>query len=242
VIARQKDLAPRRRLTAGLLLILAGTPLGLLMPRAVAQVPPGVMTGETLESQALAARIVGTCDPTGTSTFTFDISGVAAGPYPGTFIESGSFTIGPFTPESGGEVQSFSASFTVYDPSGQLSVRGSKSFVANPDAFAFGGCQTNGNGDTFTQINVVFADYTATVYDPVTAQPVGTDAGRTDPQFNGATNPQPCDCTGSNFSEQFVSDQTELTPVPSSEECKPGYGNGDKNHCHSGPPGHKPPG
>jgi hypothetical protein len=24
---------------------------------------------------------------------------------------------------------------------------------------------------------------------------------------------------------------------PPSEECKPGWGFGDKNHCHSGPPG-----
>jgi hypothetical protein len=29
---------------------------------------------------------------------------------------------------------------------------------------------------------------------------------------------------------------TTTTTVP--ENCKPGYGHGDKNHCHTGPPGH----
>ena len=31
---------------------------------------------------------------------------------------------------------------------------------------------------------------------------------------------------------------TESTTSTTSTECKPGHGYGDKNHCHSGPPGH----
>ena len=31
---------------------------------------------------------------------------------------------------------------------------------------------------------------------------------------------------------------TESTTSTTSTQCKPGHGYGDKNHCHSGPPGH----
>ncbi len=29
----------------------------------------------------------------------------------------------------------------------------------------------------------------------------------------------------------------KVTTTTAQQECKPGYGYGDKNHCHSGPPG-----
>jgi len=32
---------------------------------------------------------------------------------------------------------------------------------------------------------------------------------------------------------------TESTTSSTTTQCKPGNGFGDKNHCHSGPPGHK---
>lgn len=40
---------------------------------------------------------------------------------------------------------------------------------------------------------------------------------------------------------QFVNakqqDEKKPSTSPATSACKPGWGHGDKNHCHSGPPG-----
>jgi hypothetical protein len=71
----------------------------------------------------------GTCNPFTTSTFTFEITGVAAGPYPGTFTESGSFTLNAFAapPDFDNTLASFESTFTI--TSGATTVEGSKSLV-----------------------------------------------------------------------------------------------------------------
>jgi len=42
--------------------------------------------------------VTGTCRPEGTSRFRFVVTGTALGPYPGTFAEKGTFTLGPMQP------------------------------------------------------------------------------------------------------------------------------------------------
>ncbi len=76
------------------------------------------LTGEVLITSSAGdpgtSTASGTCNPLGTSTFTFEVTGVAIGPYPGTFVERGTFTLGP----AGFPLQSFDATFTITSPAG----------------------------------------------------------------------------------------------------------------------------
>jgi hypothetical protein len=100
-------------------------------------------TGETLNGDntgpgPFSSAI--TCQSLTAGTLTFTISGLALGPYPGTFTESGTVTI------SGGVVTSFSASFTITSGSttltgtktGPVSSPGSGQCVENPPEFPLG--------------------------------------------------------------------------------------------------------
>ena len=42
--------------------------------------------------------VTGSCNAAGTSTIGFSAAGVASGPFPGTFTETGTLTIGPQPP------------------------------------------------------------------------------------------------------------------------------------------------
>lgn len=74
------------------------------------------------------------CDPAGTSTISFTASGptfssLATNPYPGTFNETGTITIGPQTNGDGtGTVTGFNATFSIDSPNGQVS--GAKALTA----------------------------------------------------------------------------------------------------------------
>jgi hypothetical protein len=71
-----------------------------------AQALPATLAGETLTdygnfvTDETGKGIIGACDPTGTSTITIntgeiDANNSAIGPYPGNFVETGTFTFGP---------------------------------------------------------------------------------------------------------------------------------------------------
>lgn len=118
--------------------------LGVLVTPAMAAT---TLTGESFyASNAFALpdqlTVTGNCDPNGTSSYSFTASGgFAFGAYPGTFTESGTFTFGPQTIAPGegtakGAVSSFSATFTIDSPQGQVS--GTKS-LPNP-GFRGGSC------------------------------------------------------------------------------------------------------
>src|SRR5687768_358830 len=101
----------------GVLLVLLAC--SVVPPAAVAQTP---LTGEFLASLNPATITSGNCDPDGTSTFTFEVSGTALGPYPGTFTETGRVTFeGPFTSgpvNNAGVVTEFEAAFTITGANG----------------------------------------------------------------------------------------------------------------------------
>jgi hypothetical protein len=80
------------------------------------------------------------CNPDGNTTFTLVLNGVATGPYPGTFSETATVTIGPQPPGLAGPVTQFDASFAVDSPTGM--VRGTKRLetVTSPAA---GQCTNN---------------------------------------------------------------------------------------------------
>jgi hypothetical protein len=116
------------------LLLLAGCLiLGVLGLGAVEAhaATPSSLAGETFTGQPLrgSTSLTGTC--TGESngngnegSFNFSVSGTAAGPFPGTFTESGSFTT-----DRTGLLSDFSGTFTIISTSG--TVTGSKHIAGN---------------------------------------------------------------------------------------------------------------
>lgn len=124
--------------------------LAALITVPVASAAAAPLTGETLITSEAGdpgtSELSGTCDPLGTSAFTFRVTGVAVGPYAGTFVEEGTFTVASAL--SGFLVQSFASTFTITSPAG--TVTGSKTLTgatsigtAPCGAFAFGGTEAN---------------------------------------------------------------------------------------------------
>ncbi|HEY4884036.1 MAG TPA: hypothetical protein VII08_10370 [Myxococcales bacterium] len=118
----------------------------LIAPAARGQVPPLTLTGEHFVG---VPDVTTDCHPDATSTVTFTVSGVATGPYPGTFTETGTATIGPQTLSPGGgqsigTLLTFDGVFTIQ--SGTETVTGTKTLafpVTNPGIeVAIGQCNT----------------------------------------------------------------------------------------------------
>ena len=86
------------------------------------------LTGEMLFAADMplvgSSNVSGTCNLVGNSTFNFTVMGEASGPYPGTFTESGTFTVGPpLMPV----LVSFNSTFTINSSAG--TVDGTKTFT-----------------------------------------------------------------------------------------------------------------
>jgi hypothetical protein len=107
---------------------------------------PVPLTGEVLinseGTEPGTSDVSGTCNPFGESEFTFEVTGVAVGPYPGTFTESGRFTLGPV----GFPLVVFESEFTITSANG--TVTGTKTLegvmpthVGACGEFAFGGSE-----------------------------------------------------------------------------------------------------
>ena len=126
-------------------LIVATVFLGVILvsaPGAMAQTaPPLTLTGETLHSAGASTfTTTASCNPNGTSTFSYQTSGIATGPYTGTYTETGTVTVGPqpivpgVTSAPGGLVTSWTASFTITSPTGN--VTGTKTLLPPPAGFS----------------------------------------------------------------------------------------------------------
>src|ERR671915_639406 len=111
-------------LAACLLLALAAAP-------ASAQVPPP-MIGETLKDPpGEGGTLVNvSCNPLfgDFATASFETSGLAAGPYPGTYTESGTFTVPTGTRTRFDPAAGFESTFEIV--SGANRITGTKSFVS----------------------------------------------------------------------------------------------------------------
>ncbi|HEY0169940.1 MAG TPA: post-COAP-1 domain-containing protein [Pyrinomonadaceae bacterium] len=134
-----------------------------------AQTSGGTLNGEVLSRTTAGADDAAfqisnlNCTQGGVAGFDFTTSGTAAGPYPGTYTESGSVT---FQNAPGGVILSFGSQFTI--TSGANVITGTKQLApAQPPQGAnnLGVCQVSQNGNlTITNINmVVAAQYTANV-------------------------------------------------------------------------------
>jgi hypothetical protein len=130
-----------------------------------------------------------TCDKAGTTTVNFTTEGSAFGPYSGTFIETGSFTIGPQTDTSidsrgVGAITAFQATFTINSTFPAGTVTGTKQLSptapTSPTLAAFGSCDPTGSSPP--------NDVVAAVSDPhlvYSAQINATTGSRTDSGTSG---------------------------------------------------------
>jgi hypothetical protein len=195
------------------LMVLAGPSVG--QARAQTTPQPTTLDGEILADPS--PSVSATCNPDGTSTITFEASGLAVGPFAGTFEETGEATVGPQSappdPPGGdiaGTLTSFTATFTIDSPAGQ--VTGSKELLAEVELG--GTCQ-----DEPRSIRVIDAPegvrYTAEIQTPTGETFVDRGSSIVTVADVEATGEDP---GGSTFAEHFMSQ-----PLPTSkDECKKG--------------------
>jgi hypothetical protein len=138
-----------RRLIRRALVVLAGVALvGAVAPTASAKPPeaPATLAGESFSGVPTVSNEV--CNPNGTSTFDYSVTGVASGPYAGTFTETGSVSVTPQTIEHETEISpvfgtltyfsgflaSLDATFTIQSSAG--TVTGTKTLALSGDGRA----------------------------------------------------------------------------------------------------------
>jgi hypothetical protein len=138
-------------------LVVAAVSLGVLAPASFGQAVS--LSGETLES---TLNIPGqettfsnfTCNKAGDTTISFEARGSAFGPYSGTYVETGTFTIGPQTnttidSRGVGAITAFQASFTINSTFPVATITGSKQLSPTAPTGSslamFGSCDPNGS-------------------------------------------------------------------------------------------------
>jgi hypothetical protein len=162
---------------------------------------PSSLAGETFTSQEVTgSTLTGTCESEG-GNYRFSVSGTAAGPFPGTFTESGSFTA-----FADGILSSFSSTFSITNASGTVTVTGSKSLVGDQSRMF---C----NRSDVSTVKDFTTAYTATI------NGTGADHGGATVNISGTVNfPR----HGPIFSETFGSGEVGGPPPTSKNQCKHG--------------------
>lgn len=208
---------PNNSLTSfAVAIALAESPLFASAARA--QVPPPTLTGEHFEG---VPDVTTNCDPNGTSTVTFSVSGLAIGHYTGAFTEVGRATIGPQTlsPNGGqsiGTLLTFDAVFTINSPAGDVTGTKTLAFpVTNPGfEVAIGQCNTFQNVELEDVIDRFTVRYEAQI-----STPEGTFADRGLVPLVAVQRVRvfenPIRITFDSFLEDFASDLTTTEPLTS---------------------------
>jgi hypothetical protein len=165
---------------------------GALAPASFGQAVS--LDGESLESSlAIPGQETSfgnfVCDKAGSTAVSFTTQGSAFGPYSGTFVESGSFTIGPQTDTSidtrgVGAITAFQATFTITSQFPVGTVTGTKQLSPTaptaPSLAAFGSCDPDGSSPPNDVIAAIGNPHV--VYD---AQINATTGSRTDSGTSG---------------------------------------------------------
>jgi len=190
-------------------------PLVLCAPAAAAQAPPPTLTGESLAAGLFTtpaglgsiAITSATCKPAASSSFSYQVSGPAAGPYPGTFTESGTVTMGPQNITTGFSnptalITGWTVSFTITSPAG--SVTGTKTLPTG--ATGVGICTTA------SQSPVGVEQYAANVVPQglgyhAAISVSGAQFGDHGLSFPVTFNDVPATAASNNFNEGFTSEQ-----------------------------------
>jgi hypothetical protein len=195
--------------------------LALCVPAAAAQVPPRTLTGESFAAGLFTtpaglgsiAVTSATCNPAGTSSFSYLVSGPATGPYPGTFTETSTVTMGPQNIPAGSSnptalITGWTVSFTITSPAG--SVTGTKTLPTG----------TTGVGicTTASQSPVGAEQYAANVVAPGLAYKAtitfsGAQFGDHGLSFPVTFNDVPATAASNNFNESLASEQVTTTPL-----------------------------
>jgi hypothetical protein len=178
-----------------------------VQPAVAAVPPPAPLTDEGFFDPK--PTVTGACNAAGTSTIDFSAAGVASGPYPGTFTETGTASIGP---QPAGTAVTLTASFTIDSPVGQVS--GSKQFTAT--SFGTGICR-NLSGFTAEFIDTLGLRYTATIRNQ---DGVFTDRGSSSLQIAHNTNGVVTSPEVSSFVEFFQSDAVTPEPCPQDNDAQ----------------------
>jgi hypothetical protein len=183
---------------------------------------PSTLTSESFLADRLAGtgtlNVMATCNPSGNSTISYATSGLASGPYPGTFTETGSAVIGPLTAPSFvngfefGFLTQLDAVFTINSPAGQ--VTGTKTLEL--PTTALGLCYDTSPG-RFRELSPDASGF-GLRYDATIETADGSqygDTGRSGlllDECDSAGNPSGCGTSTAVFNEAFVS--SLLTPFP----------------------------
>jgi hypothetical protein len=126
-----------------------------------ANLAPAPLAGETFTVQGDQDRestFTGSCNVrSNAGSFNFDVRGTAAGPFPGTFEERGSFST-----RSPGFLTSFSSNFTITDTSGAVTVTGSETLAGGSNASRVSCTQLGESNIDVSGQNLATA-YTATI-------------------------------------------------------------------------------
>ena len=156
------------RRAARLLLLTGSLILGALGLKAIDAnaATPSSLAGETFMSNNVkGSMLTGACPDNSTGgSYNFSVSGTAAGPFPGTFTESGSITT-----SLSGHVLTFASSFTIKNTAGTITVTGTKSLPTGSTNEVE--CSFAGPGGTEVQ-GSIGANYRATI--PGVGQDSGT--------------------------------------------------------------------
>ena len=203
---------------------------------AAADPPTSTLAGEEMLVQDVTLTTID-CDTSQVSTVGYTASGVATGPYPGTFTVQGTVTIAPQTqpgPRPGtvaGPLTSLSETFTIDSPLG--TVTGTKSLPpTGPGAGDLGSCQdvtgfaTGPVTDASGTVVDVFSQpvYTATIQDPSGTTDVTGDASLSFTELNlqGTCGLIACDFRLAAFDQFFLTS----TPTGCDDDTN-GQGNED---------------
>ncbi len=170
-----------RRVVAGNCLVALAVVAALAGASAAGSQAGGTLTGEFLVGSTGATSYQGEvdCNPAGTSTLTATATGPAFGPYPGTFEETATVTVG------GGQVLSAQSEFTIF--SDDTRIEGTKELLASPSGV--GACERTITSTTCTEsfFSSSVVTYTATIIGPTgTSATSGTATLATPVTFQGA--------------------------------------------------------
>lgn len=179
---------------------------------------PSTLDAETLSAVDQSTALSFPCSSLGSYTASFDLSGTAAGPYPGTFTETGtlSYTLSTGTPSQfSGSVNAFTANFTITSPDGTIT--GTKTLQSTVG----GGSVVCGHGPGSISAGFIVSAL-PTTYQAIIATPGGTyqDQGTSTVGLNYERTGQFGQTNTSTLAESFASTLSMPILIPSSiDEC-----------------------